>query len=535
MIPYPVNQRLIAGAQATLAQAPLSDFLYSRLKLDALVYSEADIILTSRFGIGFEKVFRRKSGASLSDPISVLFTKDGFSKLYPRLSTQLITEAGKENWVLGREDAGLTIREIANIETELRDQYTRDYISTWRRLLLDLEIVPFASETSARETLSLITARPSVMQEFLGLLAKNTALTKASPDGPGGGDDEPASRLSRIFGDTPSPADALAAMNPGDPIAREFASVNRLVVGEPGQPTAMDSLLLLVADLELELEASGDDALQRAVAGGGPAARKIRTEARRQPEPIRSWLVQLSGGSQALVASNARSELSARYEDSVLLECRRLIAGRYPFEKNSRNDVALDDFGRIFGYGGVLDSFFQDNLAALVDRSGNQWRMKSGGSLRISTATLQRFRHAEQIRESFFRPGSQQPDVTLTLTPIRLDADVSRFVFEVDGQSFDYRHGPQREWNVKWPGEGLGMARIMFEERSGGRPTVVEEGPWALFRLFDGSNITAQSQIQFELDLIAGGRTAKVRAQARSVRNVLSRRDLHNFQCPDRL
>jgi type VI secretion system protein ImpL len=119
----------------------------------------------------------------------------------------------------------------------------------------------------------------------------------------------------------------------------------------------------------------------------------------------------------------------------------------------------------------------------------------------------------------------------LTLVPVRLDADVSRFVLEVDGQSFDYRHGPQRQWSVTWPGEGLGMARIMFEEASGGRPTVIEEGPWAFFRLLDDSRVSASSEIKFTAELSAGGRVVEVLIQANSVRNPLSRRDLHNFDC----
>ena len=533
VLPYPVNLRLIAGAQATLSQAPLSDFLYSRLKLDALAYNDDDLILTRQLGIALEKVFRLKSGTALSEPISVLYTKKGFTELYSTLSTQLIAEAGKENWVLGRDDAGLSIREIANIETALREQYTRDYISTWRRLLLDLEIVPFSSEGQAMETLSLITARPSVMRELLDVVAEHTALSAAPADDDAATDEaESASRLSRILGTDASPAGgALTTMNPGDPIAKEFASVNRLVAGQEGQPTAMDPLLLLVADMQQELDASSDDALRVISSGGGPAARRIRTEAGRQPEPVKSWLTQLGGGSQALAASSARSELSTRYSNAVIAECRRLVDGRYPFERNSDRDVAIDDFGRMFGYGGVLDNFFNENLAAFVDRSGARWRLKSGSGLNLSSAALQRFRHAEQIREAYFRSGSQRPEMRLTMVPIRLDADVSRFVLEVDGQSFDYRHGPQREWNMTWPGEGLGMARIMFEEASGGRPTVVEEGPWAFFRLLDDSRVSADSEIQYTAEFSAGGRVVEVLIQANSVRNPLSRRDLHNFNC----
>lgn len=337
-----------------------------------------------------------------------------------------------------------------------------------------------------------------------------------------------------MLGNTPD-LPSVPTDRPGDPIAKEFASLNRLVAGEPGQPTAVDPLLLAIGDLQGELEANSGDALDVMKRGGGPAANRLRTEARRQPEPLKSWLTALSGGSRALAATSARSELASRYADSVLLECRRMIDGRYPFDRNSNSDVAIDDFGRVFGYGGIFDTFFNENLAAFVDRSTSQWRLKSGAGVRLSTAALRQFQQAELIRESYFQRGSAQPEMRVTVVPNRLDADVSRFVFEVDGQSYVYQHGPQREWSVTWPGDGLGTARIMFEEASGGRPTVVEEGPWALFRLLDDSAVTKVSDIKYAIALSAGGRTAEVIMQTRSVRSPMTKRDLHNFQCPSAL
>jgi len=463
----------------------------------------------------------------------VLYTKQGFEQLFPALTTRLIAEAGSENWVLGREDAGLTIREIADVEVELRARYTQDYISVWKQLLLDLELAPMTSESRAMETLSLITAQPSVLKKLLEVVAENTALSEAS-DEESEEDDAGSSRLSRMLGTSPD-LPSLPTSRPGDPIAKEFSSLNRLVAGEPGQPTAIDPLLLAIDDLQGELESSSGDALTVMKRGGGPAANRLRTEARRQPEPLKSWLTALSGGGQALAATNARSQLTSSYSDTVLLECRRMIDGRYPFDRNSNSDVAIDDFGQIFGYGGVFDTFFNENLAAFVDRSGSQWRLKSGAGVRVSSSALQQFQQAEQIREAFFQRGSAQPEMRITVVPNRLDADVSRFVFEVDGQAYSYQHGPQRDWQVTWPGEGIGAARIMFEEASGGRPTVVEDGPWALFRLLDGSTISKVSDTQYVVGLTAGGRTAEVIVQTRSVRSPMTKRDLHNFQCPSAL
>lgn len=539
--PYPVNQRLIAGAQATLAQAPLSEFLYSRLKLDALEYEKDDLVLTARLGLGVDKVFRRKSGEPLSEPISALYTRKGFTELYPKLSAQLIAEAGKENWVLGRDEAGLSIREIANIESELRDRYIKDYIAVWTRLLMDLEVVPFNSEGQAMQTLDLIAAQPSVMRQVLELVAENTDLGKKQDKGDGeqsaADDDESSSRLSRMFGGDSPGAQLPVEMDPGEPVTREFASINRLVAG---QPAAIDQLLLLVDDLQREVEASssavgGGDALRVITSGGGPAARRIRTEARRQPEPVRSWLGSLGGGTQVLAAGNAKSALSAKFNDTVLSECQRLIAGRYPFERNSLKDVAIDDFGRMFGYGGVLDTFFTENLAAVVDRSGSQWRLKSNSALRISSSVLRQFQLAEQFRDIYFKSGGTKPEFSLMMTTTRLDSAVKRFVFELSGQSFNYQHGPLRSTTINWPGEGNGMARIIFEEASGGRQTVVQEGPWAFFRLLDGANIRPVSDIEYSVDLTAGGRTAVIQVQARSVTNPLSGPGLHEFRCPSSL
>lgn len=539
--PFPVNQRLIAGAQATLAQSPLSEFLYSRLKLDALAYEKDDLVLSDRLGLGLDRVFRRKSGTPFSEPISVLYTRRGFTELYPVMSVQLIAEAGKENWVLGRDEAGLGVREIANIEAQLRDKYTQDYIATWRALVQDLEIVPFNSESQAMQTLDLIAAKPSVMRQMLDVIADNTDLSKGDPEKDeakseeGGG--EGSSRLTRIFGAEAPAMPQLSAVNPGDVVTREFGDLNRLVAG---QPAAIDQLLLLVDDLQREVEASRggagqSDALRVISSGGGPAERRIRTEARRQPEPVKSWLGALGGGSEVLAAGNARTELASRYGNAVRSECQRLIANRYPFERNSVQDVALDDFGKMFGYGGVLDKFFQENLAPVVDRSGSTWRVSGGSALGISSSSLKQFQLAERIRAAYFKPGSLTPEFSLTMTTTRLDPAVKRFVFEADGQSFDYQHGPPRSSTVTWPGQGPGMARIMFEEASGGRPTVVVEGPWAMFRLFDGANIRPVSDIEYEIAFTAGGRNATVRAQTRSVTNPLAGPGLHEFRCPDSL
>ena len=227
--------------------------------------------------------------------------------------------------------------------------------------------------------------------------------------------------------------------------------------------------------------------------------------------------------------------MSSKFDNTVVVACKRLINGRYPFDRNSQQNVALDDFGRVFGHGGVLDNFFEENLAPVVDRSGSTWKIRSGSPLRISTSVLRQFQLAVRIRETYFRSGGQKPDVAFTITPTRLDPQVQRFVFESNGQSFSYQHGPQRTTAINWPGDGSGNTRVMFEEASGGRPTVVEEGPWALFRLLDSSHIKQISDIKYEAVVTAGSRSAALEIETRSVTNPFSGPKLHEFRCPENL
>ena len=118
---------------------------------------------------------------------------------------------------------------------------------------------------------------------------------------------------------------------------------------------------------------TGRTPLVTLTSGGSPAARQIRSAAGRQPEPLRSWLLQIGGGSAVLTAGSARAVLGDKLEQDVGSQCRNLISGSYPFVANSREDVTVEDFGRVFGYGGIFDSFFEENLAPLVDRSGSSF------------------------------------------------------------------------------------------------------------------------------------------------------------------
>jgi type VI secretion system protein ImpL len=242
---------------------------------------------------------------------------------------------------------------------------------------------------------------------------------------------------------------------------------------------------------------------------------------------------QVGGSSESVAVGQARGELVNRYNTQVVHECRSITSNRYPFAARSAVDVPLADFGRLFGAGGVFDAFFKENLQALVDTSRNPWNWRAGtsGSLGVSLSMLRQFETAQRIRDSYFQIGGQLPEVKFNVTPAYLDAAASRFTFEIDGQSVDYRHGPERTQPMVWPGPSPGVAAMSFEDRSGAKPNLAFQGPWALFRLLDAAVSQPQSDVRYATAWQVGGHEARITIEANSVRNPFTRNLLRQFSC----
>jgi type VI secretion system protein ImpL len=275
----------------------------------------------------------------------------------------------------------------------------------------------------------------------------------------------------------------------------------------------------------------------QAISSVGLTANELKRDAAPLPPSIGSVVTQVADGATAAVRGGVRNTLESRYQQNVVKECTMIVANRYPFVPGSPNDVPLTDFGRLFGYGGVYDMFFKNELANLVDTSRSSWVWRSdasGAAVGGPVSMLRAFEAAGRIREMFFRPGSQMPEVRFTLTPVELDASATRFLLEVDGQTFDYRHGPPRSLPATWPGPNPGIVAATFEDRSGGHPNVVAQGPWAWFRLIDAGQLqreTEGTKTRYVLTLEKGGHQSKVTIEAQSILNPYAKRDLQQFSC----
>jgi len=138
----------------------------------------------------------------------------------------------------------------------------------------------------------------------------------------------------------------------------------------------------------------------------------------------------------------------------------------------------------------------------------------------------------QSIRDVFFGASARSPEARFSLTPETLDASVTRFTLDVDGQPFDYRHGPQQGRAIVWPG-AAGSASFAFEDGGGTIPGMPKpwQGPWAWFRLLDQAQVVHESDTRLHVTFGAGGKSMRVALDAASIRNPFARNEVRGFRC----
>jgi type VI secretion system protein ImpL len=241
---------------------------------------------------------------------------------------------------------------------------------------------------------------------------------------------------------------------------------------------------------------------------------------------------------QAASRSGPVSDLRDRYQQDVVQQCRLAIVGRYPFGAATLPDVQIVDFGRVFGHGGMFDSFFRQHLEPLVDTAGSPWRWKtdaSGAAVGIPGGALPQFELARQIRDTFFPPGSQMPTLVfnVTFTSAGLDASFNAGRLEVDGSIVEYKHGPEAPKPITWPGDKATGAAFILQPKQGTVEPIAEKGPWALFRLLARGTLNQGPKGSYQLEFLHGGRITKILITPSSLQDPFGRRweALQRFNC----
>ncbi len=528
----PRDDALVASVRTMLAAYPLEYRIYSRIKRQYKPGELPDFTAAGAAGPNAAQVFERASGEPLTQGIPGLYTRDGYRKLVlPAVQTTTPVLASEESWVLGLKSDPARLRDAtlgSALTDKVRRLYFEDYIKTWDKYLADVRLVPLNDPARALAVSRLLSAVDSPLASYLRGVAEQTRLV------------QPQGAIDKALGKAKANAAQLAGAAPaaaggsGGPLERmvddHFAGIQRLVTGEP--PPINDTLKLFG---QLYAQLAAVDAAKKSQSPPPPAgaAEQVKVAAAQQPAAVRAMLDQMADATLGQGRGAELQGLSAELKPITDI-CNRSITGRYPFASGSKADVLPEDFGQVFGAGGLLDDFFQRRLAALVDVSTPDWRYKplTDGSRPVAPAALAEFQRAQRIRDVFFRNGGKSPSMRLEMKLAELDPSLKELDIDVDGQVQKLTPGGP-SITVNWPSQRVASVIRLSTGLGSAGPQVSTEGPWALFRLFDRFQVQPSSVPEkFSVILNLDGKRARLEVLAASVFNPFQMREIKQFRCP---
>ncbi len=550
----PLDGGLVDEARRIIARVPLAQRVYATIRRSPAAQALPAWNPASAAGAAGARLFLRKSGKPITDPIPGFFTLVGFHDVLLPMLPAATAAVASESWVLGRQSQiDPASPQVASLEQDVVALYAADYERQWDALLADLEVAPMQTPEQAVQDLYLLSSPRSPMKDLLMGIARQLTLSKP-PAPPAGAPQavQAAAKAATAVGQAASGAAARVeallgqgggtqAAPPGSAVDEHYAAL-RTFAGDGTAPAPIDAVLKLLGDLQQQLAqvataAPGGGAPP--VTGGNDPAGLLRAEASRDPQPVARWLDQLSGGANTIRGSGAHEQAAAAFNGpgGPGSLCHKAVDNRYPFFPGSAQDIPLADFARLFAPGGLLDAYFNTQLRPFVDTTGAQWKAQAvqGVAPPVSAAALAQFQRAAAIRNSFFAAGGTQPSVQFEITPASLDNAVLQVTLQLGDRSISYAHGPPRPTEITWPGPaGMSVARLVFDPApANGSGVVQATGPWAVFRLFDRGSLRQEgSADRYSLSFSVGGHEAAFDVRAASVLTPLSPSLLRGFRCP---
>jgi type VI secretion system protein ImpL len=532
---------LVEQARNTLRTADLPSLIYGNIKLTADNGAYPPLRLDKELGL-LGNVYRRKSGAALSDPLPALFTQPVFKDEVDKGIEQAVTQFATDDWVFGASK--IDSLQKAHLAQQVLALYEQDYIKAWDGILADLELQPIGNIQDASTIAAKLAGPNSPMKLLLKVVRDNTNdLMRAPPADATDKAEDVAKQLAQKKATQTALARALAQAGagagapgadaatekPGQAISDHFEQINKLSEGGPGA-APIDQTLRVLDDLSKTLLTMGD--FSSAAGQPNPQLLMAQQAATQLPAPASGWFAALTGKSQALVASGTKGALDDQYQQVVAKDCADFTRGRYPFSPSSNNDIPLQNFGEMFGYGGRFDGFYNQTVGKLIDASGRNWQWKTGpGAVSGSAGMLAQLQGADRIKQMFFRSGNM-PEVDFTLLTPVLDAGIGKLVIEVDGQKYEYQPGGATNVSMKWPGPNPGRVSISAYDPAGTLLTTFDyRGDWAFFRALQAANLQKQSDLRFVASFNFGGHVAKVTIQANNLKNPFLSNALSSFRC----
>ncbi|RWG88430.1 MAG: type VI secretion system membrane subunit TssM [Mesorhizobium sp.] len=548
---FELNQPLVEAAQRSLGRMSLADRASALIRSAVYGARLEDFSVSAKAGSEAQLLFERMDGSELSDlRVPGLYTRAGFNGFYlPQLSriAQMLVD---DQWVLGGggEQGGID-QDLPRLGPELVDRYGKEFAAAWNGALDQLKFKAMLKDKPQYIALSAAASPDSPLDRLFTAIADETALTKdntAFDAETGAAQQDPAGMakgLARIGlqiagGKSQSRAgtSSSATQNAGATVEAQFRPFQALVSGSSGR-RPIDALTQNFRDVyqSVKLAADVPSQTERVNANLKLQISTMRANVSRLPKQLARMVNAAADEFEGNVAETSVANLNQTLEETVTRPCEEAVNGHYPFAADSTEEISMADFAKLFAPGGMMDRFFAQNLAPLIDMTGQDWTWKQNArsGRDLAKSTLKAFQSAAEIRNAFFPSGGSAPSVSITFTPVSLNSEVDSAVLNVDGQTVQSAQAGNAPSTVTWPsGVASGSASLSLTPEMPGRESALKfEGPWALKRLLDKATVTGNGG-DAEARFVIGGRDVAYKMETGPGASPFLLPALSGFSCP---
>jgi len=543
-----IDNNVVQEVQSTIGRMTVADRAFEILRAGSRANSDRDWVALRKGGQDVALVFEGANNASL-DTVRVPFfyTYGGFHEAFLGRIGSVAEQVRQERRVLG--DVGNQAALVAQYERlvqTLIERYSREFTAAWQVELRKLRIKPLTADKPRYLALQAAASPTSPIAQLIESIREETALTRERP-APQGQNQQSAN--------PPTPARIIlpGGEAPGATIEAAFRGYALLLEGDRSR-RPVDELNKVLNDVYAALTMLNDPV--RTAQGRqqfGDSLRTLEVTASRFPDPFKSMLQSAAASFDSDAAGTTIARINQAVNDQITKACQDIITGMYPFVRTSTREVPIPEFQRLFGPNGILDRFFQANLAQYANTSDRNWawNQTSPVARQLSPAMLQSFQQAADIRQAFFPGGAagfsfavRNLALAETVDLARLEINSSQLVserpkppaapaFSIFGSPPPPPPAAAAVVTFQWPGPiNLGGASLTVLPDTPGRANVLTRtGPWGIFRLIDSVNVTTQGA-EMTARMSVGGREVQYRINAVTLPNPFTLPALRSFSCP---
>lgn len=550
--PTSLKGSLVKNTRALILREPVAQRVYSRVRTNPLYSRKLDLL--GLFGSSVRTGYKMEAETQRSLFIPVMFTKEAYDDIDLSASSPLVEDIVNERWVLADdENAKIDFIEedLEEVSKQVQALYLTEYIRVWDEVYKHLDVAEFRNLRHGEEILaSMVDPVYSPLLSILQVGQFNTQLKppKDSVENVAKKNPKKGGRMTRLA------TSLLLSQYEGTKVDKHFRDLNALVAGGGGGALPITGIMQRIqslhdfmADISISPDPTKqafDIARQRFDSGSGNAITALRAYAQSLPKPVRQWLETLCEQSWKVLLNSAHLYADSEWRALVYQPYSQALQGRYPLKKASTDEMALYDFTEFFKPGGSIDSYYTEFIAPFINSRG-AWRNRvvDGYGMGFSHTVLTQVKHAQTIKDIFYRESPDTISITMDLRPKAMDERDARFILDVGDDRLIYKHGPKFWKKVHWKANQDNMrVRMVFEDLQGSQYDKSFQGAWAWFRMLDTSYVQKTGNATTYLVTFSAGDERGTQRDAhkityevktKSIDNPFRREVLNAFYCPE--